>query len=102
MDGKAGRVWLFGWFLTLPQRPRQCPLERHGALSHPTSARPQHCECSRLKPPGLDGSPSSKIAVSRSFSLPLVFVSRGGHSGLSVSAFMAGSVATEERLDSLV
>lgn len=77
--GKAGRVWLFGCFLTLPQRPRQCPLDRQGSCSrfHPASPhfadiRPQH-ELSRLRAPGLDGSMSSKIAVSRSLSFPLVF-----------------------------
>lgn len=77
--GKAGRVWLFGWFLMLLQRPRQWPLERQGSRSlfHPTSphfvaARPQH-ECSRLKAPGLGRSASSKIAVSLSLSFPLVF-----------------------------
>ena len=63
----------------LLQQPRQWPLERQGSrsLSHPPSphfepTRPQH-ECCRLKPPGLDGSPSSKIAVSLSLSFPLVF-----------------------------
>lgn len=77
--GKAGRVWLFGCFLTLPQRPRQCPLDRQGSCSrfHPASPhfadiRPQH-ELSLLRAPGLDGSMSSKIAVSRSFSFPLLF-----------------------------
>lgn len=77
--GKAGRVWLFGCFLTLPQRPRQCPLERQGSCSrfHPASPhfvdmRPQH-ELSLLRAPGLDGSMSSRIAVSLSLSFPLAF-----------------------------
>lgn len=77
--GKAGRVWLLGCFFTLPQRPMQCPLGRQGSCSrfHPASLhfaaiRPQH-ELSRLRAPGLEGSMSSKIAVSRSLSFPLVF-----------------------------
>ena len=63
----------------LLQWPRQWPLERQGplSLSHPTSPhfafpRPQH-ERSRLKPPEPAGSPSSKIAVSLSFSFSRVF-----------------------------
>lgn len=107
----------------LLHRPRQWPLERHGplSLSHPMSphfvpARPQH-ECSRLEPPGLDGSPSSKIAVSLSFSFPLVFALPLSSAsplldGLSVfclsGQFMDGevsgrrSVGAGDRLESLV
>ncbi len=103
----------------LLQRPRQWPLERQGSrsLSHPTSphfapARPQH-ECSRLKPPGLDGSPSSKMAVSLSLSFALVFSFApsspspllDGQSAFSLSGRCMDGEApsrTEERLESEV
>lgn len=120
--GKAGRVWLFGCFLMLLQRPRQCPLVRQGSCSlfHPTSPhfapiRPQH-ELSRLRAPGLDGSVSSKIAVSLSRSFPLVFSFSptspsplfDGQSAVSLSGLLDGeasrsfSEGNEERLDSVV